>query len=88
MKIIITKPDQSFLDENNIYNWPIWTCETSRFTWSYTEKEACYILKGKVEVVTDEERVEFGPGDFVVFPAGLSCEWIVHVPVRKHYKMG
>ena len=28
---------------------------------------------------------EFGKGDFVTFPKGLSCIWDIKAPVRKHY---
>ena len=31
------------------------------------------------------ECVEFGAGDLVVFPKGLSCTWDVVVGVDKHY---
>lgn len=30
-------------------------------------------------------KVEFGKGDFITFPAGLSCVWDIKEPVRKHY---
>jgi uncharacterized cupin superfamily protein len=29
--------------------------------------------------------VEFGAGDLVVFPKGLSCTWDVVVGIDKHY---
>ncbi|MGO9243225.1 MAG: cupin domain-containing protein [Verrucomicrobiia bacterium] len=32
--------------------------------------------------------VKVGKGDLVAFPAGMSCVWRVHKPVRKHYKFG
>jgi hypothetical protein len=25
-------------------------------------------------------------GDLATFPAGLSCTWDVHAPLRKHYR--
>jgi uncharacterized cupin superfamily protein len=31
------------------------------------------------------EPVEFGQGDLVIFPRGLSCTWKVLKTVRKHY---
>ena len=31
------------------------------------------------------EIVEFGAGDLVVFPKGMSCTWDVSVAVNKHY---
>ncbi len=36
----------------------------------------------------DGEPVRFGEGDLVTFPAGLSCTWEIHSPVRKHYTFG
>lgn len=68
--------------------WPIWEKEPSKFDWYYDEKETCYILEGKVKVTTDEETVEFGKGDLVIFPAGLSCVWEIFEKVKKHYKFG
>ena len=88
MKIEVRKPDPSELEEKGILSWPIWTCEPSAFDWSYTDKETCYILEGKVTVQTSEGSVTFGKGDLVVFPEGLSCVWRVEEAVRKHYNFG
>jgi uncharacterized cupin superfamily protein len=44
-----------------------------------------------VRKYTDQElkaTSNFGAGDRVVFAAGLSCKWVVHKAVRKHYKFG
>ena len=44
------------------------------------------VLEGQVTVETEDgKKVKFGKGDFVTFPKGLSCTWIVEKPVRKHY---
>ncbi len=88
MKIEVRKPEQSELVEKGILSWPIWTCEPSEFDWSYTDRETCYILEGKVTVQTKEGSVTFGKGDLVVFPEGLSCVWSVEEAVRKHYNFG
>jgi len=88
MKIEVRKPAQSELEERGILSWPIWTCEPSAFDWSYTDRETCYILEGKVTVQTSEGNVTFGKGDLVVFPEGLSCVWRVEEAVRKHYNFG
>ena len=43
-------------------------------------------MEGKVVVETEDgERMEFGKGDFVTFPKGLSCIWDIKEPVKKHY---
>ncbi len=87
-KIKVEKPDQKKLEEMGVKSWPIWEKEESEFDWYYDQKEVCYIIKGEVEVKTDEETVEFGKGDLVTFPQGLECVWKVKKDVKKHYKMG
>lgn len=88
-KIIVEKPDKTKLDELGVESWPIWEKEASSFPWSYSDKETCYILEGKATVEPDGgEAVEFGAGDLVVFPEGMSCTWKITSPIRKHYKMG
>ncbi len=85
MKITIEKPDPQKLEKYNVNDWPIWECEPSSFDWHYDQQEQCYILEGEVTVKTSEQEVSFGPGDFVTFPAGLDCRWIVSKAVRKNY---
>lgn len=69
-------------------DWPTWFKEKSEFDWSYDDKEQCYIIKGKAKVVFDGGEVEFGVGDYVVFPKGLDCKWIIEEDIEKHYKFG
>ncbi len=86
MKIDIKKPDQEDLDKQNVLSWPIWEKEISRFDWHYDSIEECYLLEGKVIVETEDgTQVEFGKGDFVTFPKGMSCIWDIKSPVKKHY---
>lgn len=86
MEIRIEKLNQEEIKKRNIFSWPIWEKEVSRFDWHYDDTEECYLLEGKVEVETkDGEKVSFGKGDFVTFPKGLSCAWDIKQPVRKHY---
>ena len=86
MKIEVKKPERDDLEKDGVMSWPIWEKEVSRFDWHYDQTEECYLLKGKVVVETEDgERVEFGKGDFVRFPKGLSCVWDVKEPVKKHY---
>ncbi|SKA13848.1 hypothetical protein SAMN02745119_02811 [Trichlorobacter thiogenes] len=82
-------PSKERLEALGVFDWPIWNCEVSDFPWSYEQREACYLLEGKV-VVTPEDGapVELSAGDLVVFPAGMSCQWEVEKPVRKHYRLG
>lgn len=65
--------------------WPIWQCGPSEFDWQYTQTEKCLLLEGKVTVRDEQSSVEFGPGDYVIFPEGLECVWDVHEAVKKHY---
>lgn len=67
----------------------------------YEAEEICYIVKGKVKVYPKSSSstaassssldaqvdwyVEFGAGDIVTFPKGLSCTWDVSLSVDKHY---
>ncbi|MBT4819744.1 MAG: DUF861 domain-containing protein [Lentisphaerae bacterium] len=41
-------------------------------------------------VVTPDggEPVEFGKGDLVTFPKGMSCTWMIRTDVKKHYRFG
>ena len=88
-RIIIERPGKGKLSSLGVDSWPIWEKEISRFSWSYDEKETCYILEGKAKVKADDgETVEFGAGDLVIFPGGMDCTWEITAPIRKHYKMG
>lgn len=74
------------LKKRGVFGWPIWTKEVSRFDWEYDSTEECYFLEGDVTVHTpDGKKENFGKGDFVTFPIGLSCTWEVKKPVKKHY---
>ena len=74
MKIEIEKPTTEHLESKGVLSWPIWEKEISRFDWHYDSTEECYLLEGEVVVETEDgKRVEFGEGDFVTFPKGLSC---------------
>jgi uncharacterized cupin superfamily protein len=89
MKINVKRPRTDELERNGVLEWPIWEKEVSRFEWHYDTNETCYLLEGEVKVTTlDGETVQFGAGDMVQFPAGLSCTWDISVPVRKHYQLG
>ncbi len=85
-KINIERPDEGKLKELGVSGWPVWEKEVSRFDWSYDETEVCYILEGAAKVKPEGgETVEFGAGDLVTFPAGMSCVWEITSPIRKHY---
>jgi len=89
MKIEIKKPTEEELKELGVENWGVWEKEVSEFPWGYDEKESCFILEGRAEVTTEAgEKVEFGKGDFVVFPQGLKCTWKITEPIKKYYQFG
>ncbi|MCM8780921.1 MAG: cupin domain-containing protein [Candidatus Omnitrophica bacterium] len=86
MEVKIEKLSQQELKKRGVFSWPIWEKEVSRFNWYYDQIEQCYFLEGKVILETkDGKKIEFGKGDFVTFPKGLSCVWDIKDPVRKHY---
>ena len=87
--IKVLKPDQETLARAGVHRWPIWEKETSKFDWTYGDSETCLVLEGRVRVTPrGGQPVEFGPGDVVVFPAGMECVWEVLAPIRKHYAFG
>jgi len=82
-------PDPNRLDALGVSSWPTWSKEVSSFPWTYSEQEVAYVLEGEVVVTPkDGDPVEFGKGDLVTFPAGMSCTWEVRQPLRKHYQFG
>jgi len=82
-------PAEKRLQDDGIYDWPIWTKEVSEFSWTYSEDETCYFLKGDVVVTPDGgDPVEMKKGDLVTFPEGMSCTWKICQDVKKHYKLG
>ena len=86
MDIKVEKPKSGDLEKAGVFNWPVWEKEISKFDWSYTRVEECYILEGKASVKCgDGKTVSFGKGDFVTFPKGLSCVWDIMEPIKKHY---
>lgn len=87
MNIEVRKPTEQEIVEAS--GWPVWEKEVSEFPWSYDEKETCLILEGAAEVTSaDGRKAVFGAGDFVIFPAGLSCVWKITENIKKHYTFG
>ena len=76
-------PSDARLDELGVFDWPIWEKEESRFPWHYDATETCYLLEGNVVVTPEDgDPVEFGAGDLVTFPQGMSCSWDISTAVR------
>jgi uncharacterized cupin superfamily protein len=86
MKIEVKRPAREELENQGVFDWPIWEKEVSRFDWHYDREEVCYLLEGRADVITpDGQNVTFGAGDMVRFPAGLSCTWDISATVKKHF---
>jgi hypothetical protein len=80
------KPAPGKLEVLGVYDWPIWSKEASTFPWTYNKTEVCYLLRGRVIVTPDGQApMEFKRGDFITFPAGMSCTWEIIEDVEKHY---
>jgi uncharacterized protein len=87
MQIEVRKPTEEEIIEAE--NWGTWEKEPSEFSWSYDEQETCLILEGHAVVDgADGEHVEFGVGDYVVFPVGLEATWKIDKTIKKKYKFG
>ncbi|KAM7496162.1 hypothetical protein LguiA_020576 [Lonicera macranthoides] len=92
LKIIVqSNPSESQLNELGIKSWPKWGCSPGKYQLKFDARETCYLLRGKVKVYPknsspeSDDVVEFGAGDLVILPQGLSCTWDVSVAVDKHY---
>ena len=86
MKPKVKKPSNKEQQEAEF--WPVWEKEASKFPWEYDVQETCLILEGKAIIKTSEGNVEFGAGDYVVFPKGLKGTWEIKKKLRKHYTFG
>ena len=84
---VVREPSREWLDAKGVFDWGTWGCGASTFPWTYAEAESCYLLEGDVTVTPADGRAPatFGAGDFVTFPAGMSCTWDVRVAVKKHF---
>jgi uncharacterized cupin superfamily protein len=88
MNVEIKKLTDEEIARKGINQWPIWEKEVSEFDWFYDSPEQCYILEGEVTVKTDDKDYEIKAGDYVEFPQGLKCRWIIKKDIRKHYNFG
>ncbi|MBC8481342.1 MAG: cupin domain-containing protein [Planctomycetes bacterium] len=81
--VIVRKPTED--EKNSCEKWPIWECQPSTFDWSYTQTETCLLIEGKVTVKDNQSSIDFGAGDYVIFPNGLECTWQIREVVKKYY---
>ncbi|CAL9188220.1 unnamed protein product [Musa hybrid cultivar] len=81
-------PPKWRLLELGIRSWPKrlivsllyrWGCSPGRYLTRFDAQETCYLLKGKVKAYSEgsSQCVEFGAGDLVVIPKGVSSTWDV-----------
>ena len=84
--IAVSRPTAE--QETTCKTWPIWRHDPDRFDWTYTDKETCLLLEGKVTVSDSTDSVSFQAGDRVELPQGLVCTWTIHETVVKHYSFG
>lgn len=84
-KVTIKTIDKKKLTDLGITSWPVWSKEVSRFEWTYSGNEECYIIEGEFLVETEDETYEIKAGDFVTFKDGLNCIWDIKKPVKKYY---
>ena len=77
--------DENEVEKRGIRNWGIWEKEPSEFDWAYTQEEHCLILNGRALIEMKGGTIEIKEGDYVVFPAGLKCRWIVKEGIKKYY---
>ncbi|EIC23545.1 cupin domain-containing protein [Thiorhodovibrio frisius] len=83
------KPSPAKLEVLGVEQWPIWRKEPSTFDWHYDQPETCYIIRGRFKVTpAGGEPQAFSRGDFITFPAGMSCTWEITEAVEKYYDFG
>ena len=83
LEVSITKPSKEQIEISS--KCPIWEKEISEFDYYYDKTEQCLILEGEVDILGKNKKWSFKKGDYVVFPKGLKCKWIIKKPVKKHY---
>jgi hypothetical protein len=78
--------DHRYSDESQQFHCGTWGSEPGRWRIYYAEHEFCYLLLGRVRLVSDNgETSEYQVGDAFVIPAGFSGTWETLETCRKHY---
>ena len=76
-----------YSDGTQQFHAGVWAATRGTWRVHYTEHEFCHILSGRVVIASEAERVEFGPGDSFVVPAGFVGTWEVVADCRKLYAL-
>lgn len=86
-EITIKRLSEEELEKSGVFSWPVWEKEVSKFSWIYSQEEACYIVDGRATITPCDGRrpVTVQGGDYVVFPSGMECVWEVHEDIKKHF---
>lgn len=83
------RPAALKLDVMGVYDWPMQSLEPGEFVHDYAQAETCYILSGSATLTPANGPIlNIERGDLISFPAGLSCTWTIHSPVKTHYTRG
>ncbi|KAJ1696467.1 hypothetical protein LUZ63_004979 [Rhynchospora breviuscula] len=86
--IVEKNPPESRLTELGVRQWPKWGGGPGKIPYTFSTKEVCYLLQGKVKVYVEghnDDYVEIEAEDLVVFPKGMTITWDASVAVEKHY---
>ncbi|KAF3601296.1 hypothetical protein F2Q69_00033307 [Brassica cretica] len=94
--IVEKKPSQDRLDELKFKSWPKYHLkyEAEEICYIVKGKVKVYPKSSSSTAASSSSSsldaqvdwsVEFGAGDIVTFPKGLSCTWDVSLSVDKHY---
>ena len=86
MKFEKQHPSEQELETLGVNRWSIWKKEISEFAWEYDSTETFFVLEGEAEIVSEGEKVSFGPGDLVTCHSGVQCKWKITKPIKKHYR--
>ena len=50
---VIKRASPEDIDQLGCNSWPTWGCGASTFPWTYSSRETCVLLTGKVKVIPD-----------------------------------
>ncbi|XP_062114185.1 uncharacterized protein LOC133825226 [Humulus lupulus] len=95
--IVENNPSEAKLSGLNIKCWPKWGCSHGKYQLKFDAEKTCYLVRGKVKAYPKVSKtspssssssswVEFGVGDLVTIPKGMSCTRDVSLAVDKYYK--
>ncbi len=85
MKVEIEQYSQEELEQEGVFEWPVWEHDEDKFEWFYDKTELCYIIEGEAVITTEFEAYSIKAGDFVVFPKDLECVWDIQSAIKKYY---